>query len=157
MVSTSAGGRSTSVTIAASRPRLSTSCRPTSKELNWPCCGFGFTVRNAAWESAIGAKLGAFAPATTITSSVAGCRARIAAERNVPSRQGRSALSRPMREDAPAARITPANEGERAMDRTISYLEVEEIVYGASAVDHIEIAKTAKIAKNRRGIGVGIR
>jgi hypothetical protein len=55
-----------------------------------------------------------------------------------------------MREDAPAARMTPANEGERAMKRTISYLEVEEIVYGARAVDRIEIAKTAKIAKNRR-------
>jgi len=36
-------------------------------------------------------------------------------ERNVPSRQGSKALSRPMREDAPAARMTPANDGERAI------------------------------------------
>jgi hypothetical protein len=55
-----------------------------------------------------------------------------------------------MREDAPAARMTPANEGERAMGETISYLVVEEIVYGASAVDQRAIVKIAKIAKNRR-------
>jgi hypothetical protein len=54
-----------------------------------------------------------------------------------------------MREDAPAARMTPANEGERAMGRTISYLVVEEIVYATSAVDKNAIAKIAKIAKNR--------
>src|SRR5229473_3092370 len=39
----------------------------------------------------------------------------MAQERNVPPRQGSSALSRPMREDSPAARTTPANEGESAM------------------------------------------
>src|SRR5579884_1957412 len=50
-----------------------------------------------------------------MTSSVAGCRARMASDRNVPFCQGSSALSRPMREEAPAARMTPANEGERAI------------------------------------------
>jgi hypothetical protein len=36
------------------------------------------------------------------------------------------------------------------MGRTISYLGVEEIVYGASAMDQSAIAKIAKIAKKRR-------
>jgi hypothetical protein len=46
--------------------------------------------------------------------------------------------------------MTPANEGERAMGETISYLVVEEIVYGANVVDQNATAKIAKIAKNRR-------
>jgi hypothetical protein len=40
-----------------------------------------------------------------------------------------------MREDAPAARMMPANEGERAMRKTISYLVALEIVHAANAVD----------------------
>src|SRR5215469_1675536 len=63
----------------------------------------------------MGDKVDALAPATTITSSVTGCNMRIAAERKVPLRQGSSALSRPMRVDEPAARTTPANEGDRGM------------------------------------------
>ena len=39
IVSIRTGGRSTSVTIAASRPRLRTSCSPTLKELNCPRSG----------------------------------------------------------------------------------------------------------------------
>src|SRR6185312_17550489 len=39
----------------------------------------------------------------------------MAVERNVPPCHGSNALSRPMREDAPADKITPANEGERAI------------------------------------------
>jgi hypothetical protein len=34
--------------------------------------------------------------------------------------QGSSALSRPMREDSPAAKITPAKEADRGMQRTIA-------------------------------------
>jgi hypothetical protein len=41
----------------------------------------------------------------------------MAAERNVPLPQGSKALSRPMREDAPAERMSPANDGESAMNK----------------------------------------
>lgn len=57
-----------------------------------------------------------FCPATTMTRSVTRCKASMAEERNVPPRHGNSALSRPMREDAPAARITPAKDGEIGID-----------------------------------------
>src|SRR5260221_2475720 len=61
--------------------------------------------------------------------SVASVRERIAAERNVSFEggspasfggQGSRALSVPMREESPAARITPAKLGNRAMLRTIT-------------------------------------
>src|SRR5215469_6508677 len=108
-------GRSTRVITAASRPRLSTSCNPTCSELNWPRSGFGLMTTKPALAFTMGASSAVLAPVTTITRSVRGCKARMAAERNVPPRHGSSALSRPMRDDAPAARMTPANEGARAM------------------------------------------
>src|SRR5437016_3269238 len=43
----------------------------------------------------------------------------MAAERKVPLCQGNRALSRPMRVEAPAARMTPANEGERGIDQIL--------------------------------------
>src|SRR5262249_58760808 len=101
--------------------RLSTSCNPTCSELNWPRSGLGFVTMNAALAFTTGASCAAFVPATTITRSVSGCSARIAAERNVPPRQGSRALSRPMRVDAPADKTTPAKEGARAMLDTYNY------------------------------------
>src|SRR5580693_5406473 len=70
-----------------------------------------------------------FLPATTIMKSVESESERMVAERNVffvaawPARaggQGSRALSAPMREDSPAARITPAKLGARDMSRTIA-------------------------------------
>src|ERR1700722_297573 len=70
-----------------------------------------------------------FLPATTIMKSVESESERIVADRNVsfvrgcPSTaggQGSNALSAPMREDSPAARITPAKLGARDMSRTIA-------------------------------------
>src|SRR6476469_2772122 len=60
----------------------------------------------------IGANIGSFSPTTTMTRSQYVEKARIIAERNVPLPEvplghGSSALSRPMRDDSPAARITP--------------------------------------------------
>src|SRR5450755_3698655 len=78
---------------------------------------------------ASGANSASFLPPTTTTKSVASSRERIAADRKVsfdgscPSTcggQGSSALSVPMREDSPAARMTPAKLGERAMLRKIA-------------------------------------
>src|SRR5579872_6008980 len=56
-----------------------------------------------------------FAPATTTTKSHALCRSRIAPARKLCPAYSSSALSCPMREDAPAASTTPANAGERGM------------------------------------------
>src|ERR1700678_4332247 len=70
-----------------------------------------------------------FLPATTMMKSVESESERMVAERNVffvggcPSTaggQGRRALSAPMREDSPAARITPAKLDARDMSRTIA-------------------------------------
>src|SRR6202021_3258251 len=70
-----------------------------------------------------------FLPATTIMKSVESERERMVAERNVffvggwpatAGGQGSRALSAPMREDSPAARITPAMLGARDMSRTIA-------------------------------------
>jgi hypothetical protein len=58
-----------------------------------------------------------------------------------------------MRDDAPAARMTPANEGERAMGETISYLVVEEIVYGAIGVD--QSAQLPKLPRLPKIAGIG--
>src|SRR5579862_7673451 len=76
----------------------------------------------------MGASAAAFSPATTTTKSVASARDRIAAERKLSfdrrpastGGQGSNALSRPMREDSPAARITPAKLGARDMLRKIA-------------------------------------
>src|ERR1700675_1353821 len=70
----------------------------------------------------IGAKARSFSPTTTTTKSVARESERIAAERNVALEgawpavaggHGNKALSLPMREELPAARITPAKLGAR--------------------------------------------
>src|SRR5215472_6963461 len=64
----------------------------------------------------MGAMRSAFSPATTITSSVSGWRARMAEERKVSPCQESKALSWPMRVEAPAARITPANDGAKRIE-----------------------------------------
>src|ERR1700722_1862845 len=73
-----------------------------------------------------------FLPATTIMKSVESESERMVAERNVSfvggcpataGGQGSRALSAPMREDSPAARITPAKLGARDMSRTIAERE----------------------------------
>src|SRR5579859_7323894 len=74
----------------------------------------------------MGSRFAAFSPATTITSSVADCSTWMAAERNVPPCQGNSALSRPMRDEAPAARITPANDGERGIREYYNYFRLSD-------------------------------
>src|SRR6478752_3329498 len=109
--------------MAASRPRFSTSRRPTCRELNCPRLGSGFTPTKAPLAYATGATLASLFPATITTKSVAADNDRIAEERNVPLEadcseaggQGSKALSRPIREDSPAARITPAKLGARDM------------------------------------------
>src|ERR1044071_3778155 len=63
----------------------------------------------------MGAREFAFLPATTTTSSTCGFSISMAPERKVPLPHGSRALSEPMREDSPAARMTPAKLGERAM------------------------------------------
>src|SRR5437660_3803055 len=77
----------------------------------------------------IGVRAASFCPATTITKSVERARERIAAERKLSDDgtcrsdvggHGSSALSRPMREDSPAARMTPAKLTDRDMVRTIA-------------------------------------
>src|SRR5579863_1821006 len=129
MVAEFAGGRSTSVIIAASRPRLRTSCNPTCKELNCPRAGSGLTTIDAPSAYATGATAASFLPATTMMKSVENESDRMAAERKVPldggwpgvvGGQGSRALSAPMRDDSPAARITPAKLGARDMPRTIA-------------------------------------
>ena len=120
------GGRSTSVTMAASRPRFRTSCRPSRNELNWPRAGSGFTASAAPLAYTTGAKAASFLPATTSTTSTWEKKSRMAAERNVSvvvvvaepaadGGHGSNALSRPMRVDSPAARITPQKAGVRPM------------------------------------------
>src|SRR5437879_3589877 len=120
-----AGGRSTNVTIAASRPWLSTARRPTCKELNWPWLGLGFTAIEAPLAYVRDASAASLLPATTTTKS-AELRERIAAVRNVSldgdrpggaGGQGSRAFSVPMREDSPAARISPAKLGARDIER----------------------------------------
>src|SRR5215469_7919871 len=64
----------------------------------------------------MGAMRSAFSPATTITSSVNGWSARMAEERKVSPCQESKALSWPMRVEAPAARITPANDGAKRIE-----------------------------------------
>src|SRR5712675_3622046 len=75
---------------------------------------------------AMGASAASFLPATTTTKSVESEKEWMAAERNVcpeggcpaaDAGQGSSALSVPMREDSPAARITPAKLGARDIKR----------------------------------------
>src|ERR1700751_2157430 len=76
----------------------------------------------------IGSRADSFSPATITTKSVASARDRIAAERKVslegslPSTggQGSNALSRPMRELSPAAKMTPAKPAARDMLRKIT-------------------------------------
>src|SRR5437879_13845367 len=77
----------------------------------------------------IGVRAASFCPATTITKSVERARERIAAERKLSDDgtcgsdvggHGSSALSRPMRDDSPAARMTPAKLTDRDMLRTIA-------------------------------------
>src|ERR1700677_2499325 len=74
----------------------------------------------------MGTSAASFFPTTTTTKSVAGASERIAAERNVSldgacpvasGGHGSKALSRPMREDSPAARITPAKLAAKVMLR----------------------------------------
>src|SRR5580700_7484130 len=74
----------------------------------------------------IGASAASFSPTTTRTKSAADERERIAAESKVSlpavcpatsGGHGSRALSRPMREDCPAARITPAKLAARVMQR----------------------------------------
>src|SRR5215475_6710128 len=76
----------------------------------------------------MGDREGTFLPATNTTKSVVRVSNCIAAERkvspagfsSVPGGQESKALSRPIREDSPAAKITPAKLGDRAMQRTIA-------------------------------------
>src|SRR6202167_3220479 len=74
----------------------------------------------------MGTSAASFFPTTPTTKSVAGASERIAAERNVSLHgpcpvasggHGSKALSRPMREDSPAARITPAKLAAKVMLR----------------------------------------
>src|SRR5450631_684693 len=69
---------------AASRPRFSTSCNPTCKELNWPRLGSGLVTTDAPFAYAIGAKADSFLPTTMTTKSVASRSERIAAEGQFP-------------------------------------------------------------------------
>lgn len=77
----------------------------------------------------MGASIFSLYPATTTTKSVDIDSDRIAADRKVsldreePSTVGgqvKSALSRPMREDSPAAKINPAKLTDRDMERKIT-------------------------------------
>src|SRR5579864_4774309 len=77
----------------------------------------------------IGVRAISFCPVTTMTKSVERARERIAAERKLSDDgtwgsgvggHGSSALSRPMREDSPAARMTPAKLTDRDMVRKIA-------------------------------------
>src|SRR5579864_7408849 len=119
------GGRSTRVTMAASRPRFKTSCKPTCRELNCPRSGAGLMTRDAPAAYTVGAIEEAFFPATTMTRSVGSDKDSMAAERNVPAvpapsalgGQGKSALSVPIRRESPAARITPHRLKARLMPR----------------------------------------
>ena len=121
IVSIRTGGRLTSVTIAASRPRLRTSCNPILNELNCPRDGSGFTTSDAPFAYTTGANAASFLPATTTTRSTCGSNICMAAERNVPlsavpagcGGHGSNACSRPMCKDSPAARITPQKLGVR--------------------------------------------
>src|SRR5258707_7547232 len=76
----------------------------------------------------MGASAASFLPATTRTKSVESEKEWMAEERNVcreggcpaaDGGQGSNALSVPMREDSPAARITPAKLGARDMKSSI--------------------------------------
>src|SRR5579864_6020851 len=141
-----AGGRSTNVMIAASRPRFSTSRSPSCRELNCPRLGSRFTRTKAPLEYATGARLASLFPATITTKSVAADKERIADDRKVPLEadcseaggQGSKALSRPMREDSPAARITPAKLGARDMlgniAESVDECQCLESAFGCSVV-----------------------
>ena len=69
-----------------------------------------------------------FLPPTTITMSLIGLRDRMASERNVPAvplpleagGHGKSALSRPMRVDWPAARIIAHELVEEATEEEVT-------------------------------------
>src|ERR1035438_2004395 len=82
---------------------------------------------------------GAFSPATTMTRSVMGCSRSMVAPRKVlaagvPSAtggHGRSALSRPMRVEKPAARTTPQILGDIAMPRRYQSAVAETSQYRA--------------------------
>src|SRR5579863_2603682 len=128
-----AGGRSTRVMTAASRPRFRISLSPTCRELNCPREGSGLTTRSAPLAKTTGRRADSFLPATTSTKSQVSPRERMVADRNVSGEaweeaslpgviggQGSRALSVPMREDSPAARIRAAKLGERGMLRTIA-------------------------------------
>src|SRR6266849_10882518 len=119
-----AGGRSTSVIMAASRPRFRTSRNPTRRELNCPSSGAGLRTRDPPAAYTAGARVSSLFPATTTTRSVKGLRARMVAETNVSPENGMPdatgghgsrALSEPMRVDSPAASITPHQLGARLM------------------------------------------
>src|SRR5262249_29133300 len=94
-----------------SRPRLSTSCSPVCIELNWPRSGCGLRTRNAPSPNTTGASASSSPPTTTKTKSYESENARIVVERSVllveSVGHARSALSRPIRVDSPAARIIP--------------------------------------------------
>src|SRR5579862_2590023 len=88
----------------------------------------------------IGVICGTFLPATTITRSEKPCSKSMVAPRKVfatgvPSAtggQGSSALSRPMRLEKPADRITPQMLGESAIAR-----RYQRAVQRASDVEHV--------------------
>src|SRR5436853_6831444 len=70
---------------------------------------------NAPVENTVGFSASALAPATTSTRSQCGCKLAMADPKKVFPCQGSRALSRAMRDDSPAARMTPAKLGARAM------------------------------------------
>src|SRR5215475_6566272 len=114
---------------AVSRPRLSTCRKPTCRELNWPWPGSGLTARNAALPYTTGASAGWFSPATTRTKSADRVSDLMAEDRKVSFEaaaapgaggHGSRALSRPIREDSPAAKMMAAKLAARGMLRKIT-------------------------------------
>ena len=113
--------------MAASRPRLRTSCSPTLKELNWPRSGSGFTTSAPPFAYTIGRQRSFilahdyqhFIHMGKVEAYGSGeerfGRCETASEPADAGGQGSSALSRPMREDSPAARITPQRARVRPM------------------------------------------
>ena len=74
-------------------------------------------MRYPALASTVGSISLEFRPPTTMTRSVLAVSKRIALPRKVPRRQGSRALGRPMRDESPAARMTPQKLGARPMVR----------------------------------------